>query len=87
MDSPELFEPRSALTKLESQMDALSTSERVRLVEVLRSALEGAGNMRMDEDEQVFQLDCEGALDFRHLHDHFGTRLFNALETWRGSDA
>jgi hypothetical protein len=68
-------------------MDALPTSERVRLVEVLRSVLEDTGDVRMDEDEQVFQLYCEGVFDFRHLQDHFGIRLFNALETRRGSDA
>lgn len=37
----------------------------------------------MSEDEQGFQLYCEGVLDFRHLQDHFGTRLFDMLETQR----
>lgn len=45
MDPLELFDLKAAFTKLETEMDALPASERVRLATTVRSSIDAGGIM------------------------------------------
>jgi len=65
----------SEIAKLEDALDTMGASDRVALVERLRSEWNQLGSELTQEDNEVLVLFCDGTLDYRHLVDHFGPRL------------
>ena len=75
----EQLELAEAIADLDVKLNASAPKSRTTSAKDLRELLECAGETLTAEDENVFALYTEGALDFGNVEDYFGARLQRAV--------